>query len=873
MVAGGAVAAVVAGGTVSAGADVVSAAVAVAVASVVSAAVVLSGDVSGAVAKASSVSGEAAVVCIASDTAEVVVSAGSFSGEAPPESRTAAIIPSAASAAAPTAVRVIISGFFIYFKLLIFLIRICRYGNSITIFHLLSRPAFSRAGGLYLCFFSAILSLIKAIKAAPKTNSETTGEKMNFREEAKELVAKMTLEEKCAQLKYDAPAIERLGIPAYNWWNEGLHGAARAGTATVFPQAVSLAATFDTELLEKAADVISTEARAKYNVSVENGDRDIYKGLTLWSPNINIFRDPRWGRGQETYGEDPYLTAELGKAFVRGLQGDGELLKTAACAKHFAVHSGPEKLRHEFDAVVSEKDLYETYLYAFEELVKNAKVESVMGAYNMVDGEPCCGSGRLSAVLREWGFDGYFVSDCWAIADFHVHHKITATAPESAALALKNGCDLNCGSTYLHILSALQEGLIDESDITRAAETLMTTRLRLGMGRKTEFDSLGIKDIATDENKALSESCAEKSAVLLKNNGILPLDRGKISSIAVIGPNADSRAALIGNYHGTASEYVTLVDGIRRSCDCRVYYSEGCHLFGDKIEGLALPDDRISEAVACAKEADVTVLCLGLNETIEGEEGDAGNEYGSGDKGDLMLPASQRRLLEAVLKTEKPVIVAIAAGSAISCDDERIAATLWLGYSGEQGGNAFARLLFGDASPSGKLPVTFYKSAELLPDFTDYSMKNRTYRYLESGENVLFPFGFGLTYGEIRCEGLAAEAENGAVTVRVTAKNSGAVYQEDVIQLYLENSSVYSPKNPALCGFKRIGLAPGESAEVVFTLSEKAFTVVNQEGKRALDRSAGYTLYAGTSQPDDASRRLTGKSPVSADITAFAAKL
>ena len=366
-------------------------------------------------------------------------------------------------------------------------------------------------------------------------------------ERAAALTDTLTTEEQAQQLKYDAPLIEKAGLPSYNWWNEGLHGVARAGTATVFPQAIVLAAAFDKDMMYRVGEVISTEARAMYNSAKKHGDTDIYKGLTLWAPNINIFRDPRWGRGHETYGEDPYLTSRLGVSFVKGIQGEEKYLRAAACAKHFAVHSGPESLRHEFDAKASEKDMEETYLPAFKALVKEAKVEGVMGAYNRVNGEPACASEKLMGKLREWGFDGYFVSDCWAIRDFHTTHKITDTAPQSAAMALKAGCDVNCGNTYLHILAALEEGLITKEDIRTACIHALRTRIRLGQLDDNEFDDLPFDIIACDSNKALSLEAAEKSMVLLHNDGILPLDRDKISSIAVIGPNADSRAALLGN--------------------------------------------------------------------------------------------------------------------------------------------------------------------------------------------------------------------------------------------------------------------------------------------------------------------------------------
>ena len=373
----------------------------------------------------------------------------------------------------------------------------------------------------------------------------------DFEQQARELVSQMTLEERAQQLAFDAPPIPRLGIPRYHWWNEGLHGVARAGTATMFPQSIALAAMFDEEEMETIGDIISTEARAKYNAYSAQGDRGIYKGLTLWSPNVNIFRDPRWGRGHETYGEDPYLTSRLGVAFIKGIQGDGPYLKAAACAKHFAVHSGPEELRHEFDAQVSEKDLWETYLPAFEACVTEAKVEGVMGAYNRTNGEPCCAHTRLiQEILRgQWGFDGYFVSDCWALKDFHENHHVTDTAEESAALALKKGCDINCGSVYLRIIQAYEQGLVTEEDITEAAVHAMRTRLRLGMlADDCEYDKIPYEKVACLEHRREAVKAAEKSVVLLKNDGILPFEPD-LEKLAVVGPNADSRWPLIGNYH------------------------------------------------------------------------------------------------------------------------------------------------------------------------------------------------------------------------------------------------------------------------------------------------------------------------------------
>ena len=674
---------------------------------------------------------------------------------------------------------------------------------------------------------------------------------------ARELVGKMTVEEKASQLKYDAPAIPRLGIPAYNWWNEVLHGVARAGTATVFPQAIGLAAMFDEDMQEEIASVISHEARAKYNGQSSHGDRDIYKGLTVWSPNINIFRDPRWGRGHETYGEDPYLTSRLGIRFIKGLQGNGKYLKVAACSKHFAVHSGPEAVRHEFDAIASPKDMTETYLAAFEATVKEAEVESVMGAYNRVNGEPACGSETLlKKTLREkWGFKGHVVSDCWAVRDFHENHKVTDTAPESAAMAIRNGCDLNCGNTYLHLLEALHEGLVSEDEITTACERVFTTRFLLGLfDNDCEYDRIPVTDTDTDENAALALRAAEKSMVLLENNGILPLDPEKTKTVAVIGPNADSIPALEGNYNGTSSRYVTFLEGIRTYCrehGIRVLYSLGCHLFKDRTSNLAMADDRLAEAEMYSEQADVTIACVGLDAGLEGEEGDTGNEYFSGDKNDLLIPESQRKLLKALRKSAKKLVTVIAAGSSLNVAEGDAKIFAW--YPGQAGGTALAEILFGEVNPSGHLPLTFYRSVEDLPAFEDYSMKNRTYRYF-SGD-VLYPFGYGLSYTKWEI----ARAEKAGNTIIADVSNKGKMSGDAVIQVYVRCESPDAPLHPRLCGFARISIPAGETRTVSVPLDKLTDTVVNEQGERIKAETA--VFFVGMSQPDEKSVSLCGVKP------------
>lgn len=694
-----------------------------------------------------------------------------------------------------------------------------------------------------------------------------------YRTRAAALVAQMTLEEKVSQTLYNAPAIERLGIPAYNWWNEALHGVARAGTATLFPQTIGIAAAFDEDLVGKMAETIATEARAKFNAQKKAGDRDIYKGLTFWSPNVNIFRDPRWGRGQETYGEDPYLTSRMGVRFVEGLQGeDPDYLKAAACAKHFAVHSGPEGLRHSFDAVVSKQDLYETYLPAFKACVQEAGVEAVMGAYNRTNGEPCCGSRTLlqDILRKEWGFQGHVVSDCWAVLDFHENHKVTKTPLESAAMAMNNGCDLNCGCMFPNLRDAVRGGYVDEARLDEAVTNLMECRMKLGLFEEegsVPFDAIGYDQVDTKENRELNLEISRKSLVLLKNeNHLLPLDKSKIKSIGVIGPNADSRRALVGNYEGTASRYITVLEGIEDYVgeQVRVYYSEGCHLYKDRTSNLAQADDRISEVKAVCEVSDVLVVVLGLDSGIEGEQGDAGNEFASGDKRDLQFPGLQPEVLRTAYESGKPVILVSMTGSAMALawEAEHIPAIIQAWYPGSQGGRAIAELIFGAYSPEGKLPVTFPYSTEELPDFEDYSMKGRTYRYMQ--QDALYPFGFGLSYtaftqGETTLDTQTLE-EGGTVTVSVTVKNTGAMAGGQTVQVYVKALREGTP-NAQLKGLKKIFLQPGEEKQVRIVLPESAFGLYNENGEWMLE-AGEYAVYAGMQQPDARSAALTGQSPV-----------
>ncbi|BCJ97911.1 glycoside hydrolase family 3 C-terminal domain-containing protein [Anaerocolumna chitinilytica] len=697
-----------------------------------------------------------------------------------------------------------------------------------------------------------------------------------YRKRAEELVAQMTLEEKVFQMLHSAPAIERLGVKAYNWWNEGLHGVARAGVATVFPQAIGLAATFNEDLLEEVADAISTEARGKFAMQQEFGDTDIYKGLTLWSPNINIFRDPRWGRGHETYGEDPYLTSRLGVRFIQGIQGhDENFLKAAACAKHFAVHSGPEALRHEFNAEVSMQDLYETYLPAFKACVQEAGVEVVMGAYNRTNGEPCCGSSLLlKKILREdWGFEGHVVSDCWAIKDFHENHKVTAGPVESVALAVKQGCDLNCGNIFVYLLQAVEKGLVTEEEIDRAVIRLFTTRMKLGLFEEKEkmpYQEITYKLVDSDRMRRLNRKVARECLVLLKNeNQLLPLNKSKVKTIGIIGPNADSRKALVGNYEGTASRYVTVLEGLKDYLgeDVRVFYSEGCHLYKDRISGLSASNDRIAEVKGVCKESDAVIVCLGLDADLEGEEGDTGNQFASGDKLDLRFPGLQHDILQAAYESGKPVILVVLSGSAmgLSWADEHIPAIIQGWYPGAEGGRAIAEVIFGEHSPEGKLPVTFYHTEQELPDFTDYSMKNRTYRYLE--KEALYPFGYGLSYTSFEIANIRPDnaliTEKG-VNISLDISNTGKLPGGEVLQIYVKAEREATP-NPQLKAFRKVYLAPGEKKELNIELPHTAFSLCDENGIGKV-LPGKYTVYVGTSQPDTRSRALTGREPAAFEI-------
>ena len=699
-----------------------------------------------------------------------------------------------------------------------------------------------------------------------------------YRERARKLVAQMTLEEKAFQTVNGEPEIKRLGIKAYNWWNEALHGVARAGVATVFPQAISLAATFDEDFIEKVADAISTEGRAKFNMQQKYDDTDIYKGLTFWSPNVNIFRDPRWGRGHETFGEDPYLTSRLGVRFVEGLQGhDENYMKAAACAKHFAVHSGPEDLRHSFDAKVNRQDLYETYLPAFKACVQEAKVEAVMGAYNRTNGEPCCGSKTLlHDILREeWGFKGHVVSDCWAIRDFHEGHCVTSGPLESVSLAMNNGCDLNCGELFLYLAEAVKQGMVSEERLDEALVNLFTARMKLGVFDEkgsTPYDDIPFTVVDSKEMQQLNLEAAEKCITLLKNEDhLLPLDKSKIKTIGIIGPNANNRRALVGNYEGTASRYYTISEGIQEYVgdDVRVLLSEGCHLHFDSISNLSKGRDRISEVKGVCDESDVVILCLGLDSGLEGEEGDTGNQYASGDKPNLNLPGKQQEILEVAYASGKPVILILLSGSALAVTwaDEHIPAIIQGWYPGAQGGRAIARILFGEKNPEGRLPVTFYRTTEELPDFTDYAMKGRTYRYMEN--EALYPFGYGLSYTDFTYSTPSLSSDTiteDGITISAVLMNDGKREGTETVQVYVKALREGTP-NAQLKGIKKVTLQPGEKREVSVKLPLSAFALYDEEAVNRVGMGE-YLVSIGGNQPDKRSEKLTGKKVATMKIKA-----
>lgn len=678
-----------------------------------------------------------------------------------------------------------------------------------------------------------------------------------------DVISRLTLEEKVSLMRYQAPAIPRLGIPAYNWWNEALHGVARTSEkVTVFPQAIGMAATFDDEALRKAGDIISSEGRALFNEDLRNGKTGKqYRGLTYWTPNINIFRDPRWGRGQETYGEDPYLTSKMGAAIVHGLEGDDDYyLKSVACAKHYAVHSGPEHNRHSYDANVSAYDLWDTYLPAFRELVVKAKVHGVMCAYNRFEGMPCCGHNRLlqDILRKQWKFNGYVTSDCWAVSDFVRHHKTHENDTQAVSDAVLSGTDLECGDLYQKLKEGVEQGLISEKEINVSLARLFEIQFRLGMYDPVEripYSSIGREVVECDAHKQHAYEMAQKSMVLLKNKkNILPLNASKIKRIALIGPNMNNESTLLANYFGVPSEIITPYKSLSRR-------------FGDKIKIDTLTGCGIVKTIenaptfeqvaAQAKKADVIIFVSGISADYEGEAGDAGaggyGGFASGDRASIQLPDVQIELMKALKKTGRPMIVVNMSGSVMSFDWEsrNADAILQAWYGGQAAGDAIVDVLFGDYNPAGRMPLTTYMSENDLPDFEDYSMDNRTYRYFKG--DVRYPFGYGLSYTTFAYQPLSNDSvvtTGKNIVVKTVVTNTGKRAGDEVVQLYVSHLPRENKRVPqcALKGFKRVRLNAGESKEVAFTLSPEELALVDSEGN-LVQNEGTVTLYIGGGQP------------------------
>ena len=697
---------------------------------------------------------------------------------------------------------------------------------------------------------------------------------LSFAERAKDLVGRLTLDEKVSLMSHPAQGVPRLNIPAYNYWSEALHGVGRNGRATVFPQAIGMAATWDKDLIHRVASAIGDEGRAKYHAALRrNGYTDQYQGLTFWSPNVNIFRDPRWGRGQETWGEDPFLTGELGSAFVKGLQGDHpKYLKAAACAKHYAVHSGPEKDRHSFNAIVTKRELHDTYLPAFKKLVTEAQVEAVMGAYNRTLDEVCCASNLLiKEILRgEWNFQGHVVSDCGALCDFHLHHKVTKDAAESAALALQGGCDLGCTVGCEHVFDeipeAIRRGLITEADVDCALERTFLTRFKLGMFDPPEdvpFTSLSTEVVACEEHRQLAYRTATQSVVLLKNkNNILPI-KPSTKKIFVTGPTATSLEVLLGNYYGFNNQMITLLEGItgRIPEGMGMEYTSGALLKHPR-------EIKSSWAPRMAQSADVAIVCAGLSSFLEGEEGESLLSPMNGDRDSISLPQNQVNYIRELSIHGVKIVLVLTGGSPIALGEveNMVEAILFVWYPGMEGGRAVADVLFGDISPSGKLPLTFPKSLDQLPPFEDYSMQGRTYRYMT--EEPLYPFGFGLSYGCFEYSDLQLDkmeiAPGDSLQLSLTLCNSSDRDLAEVVQFYLSDlkAATVVPLHH-LIGFERVFLKAGESCFVTFTLTAEMMSFYDDDGKLTLEPGQ-FRLEVGGCSPGKRGQDLGAPRPVSA---------
>jgi beta-glucosidase len=692
---------------------------------------------------------------------------------------------------------------------------------------------------------------------------------LSIPERVQDLLSRLTLEEKVGMMNHPAQGVPRLGIPDYNFWSEALHGVAANGRATVFPQAIGMAATWDRDLIHQVASAISDEGRAKYHAALRrNGSTDQFQGLTFWSPNVNIFRDPRWGRGQETWGEDPFFTGEMAAEFVKGLQGDHpKYLKAAACAKHYAVHSGPEKDRHTFNAVVSKHDLYDTYLPAFKKLVTEAKVEAVMGAYNRTLGEPCCGSKLLlEDILRgEWGFEGHVVSDCGALSDFHLNHKVTQDAAETVALALKRGCDIGCDQVYDEIPEAIARGLITEADVDQALARTLGTRFKLGMFDPDEnvpFASIGMEVVACEAHRQLAYRAAAESVVLLKNkNNLLPI-KPSTKKIFVTGPTAASLEALLGNYSGLNDRMITLLEGLTRRVPEGM--GVGYHL------GALLKHPRETKetwAPLVAQSADVSIVCVGLTPDLEGEEGAALLTPINGDREGISLPANQVSYIKELAIHSAKIVLVVTGGSPIALGEveEMVDAILFVWYPGMEGGRAVADVLFGDVAPAGKLPLTFPKSLDQLPPFEDYSMTGRTYRYMT--EEPLYPFGFGLSYTTFAYRDLQMTPPSASgFEAAVTVENTGAVAADEVVQFYLStlDSQLPAPISQ-LIGFQRVHLEPGQSQTVKMLVKPEMLMLFDENGRQVF-RPSKFRLMAGGCSPGTRGVTFGAAEPVSIEF-------
>lgn len=691
---------------------------------------------------------------------------------------------------------------------------------------------------------------------------------VSISERVKDLVGRLTLEEKVGLMGHESKGVPRLNIPRYNYWSEALHGVARSGKATVFPQAIGMAATWNRNLIREVASAIGDEGRAKYHAALRrNGYTDQYQGLNMWSPNVNIFRDPRWGRGQETWGEDPFLTGEMAAEFVRGLQGDHpKYLKTAACAKHFAVHSGPEKDRHSFNAIVTKRELFDTYLPAFKKLVDEADVEAVMGAYNRILGEVCCASKLLlEDILRDqWGFQGHVVSDCQALSDFHLSHKVTKDAAESAALALKHGCDLGCDHVFDEIPEAIARGLITEADVDRALERSLTTRFKLGMFDPPEevpYASIPTDVVGCEAHRKLAYQTATEAVVLLKNkNNILPI-KPSAKKIFVTGPIATSVEVLLGNYYGFNNQMVTLLEGITG----RVPEGMGMEYH----PGAMLKHPReIKEtwAPAMAQASDLAIVCAGFSSFLEGEEGESLLSPQNGDRSSISLPASQANYIKELAIHGVKIVLVLTGGSPIALGEieDMVDAVVFIWYPGMEGGRAVADVLFGDTSPSGKLPLTFPKSLDQLPAFDDYSMNRRTYRY--STEEPLYPFGFGLSYSRFEYSDLQIDSQSiragEVLPVKVTVRNQGDRRAAEVVQFYLSDlkASTIVPLHH-LIGFEKVMLEAGESRDIRFTVTPDMMSFYDDDGKLTLEPGE-FKLEIGGCSPGKRGQELGAPSPV-----------